>query len=265
MAVEVLSMLVLVINLDASVDRMRNMSEQLKRMDVSFSRISAVDGGKLSEKFVDSIVPPFSDVLARLDFPKKLTKGEIGCFLSHRKCWQTLLESKEEWALVLEDDVYISDRVKEYIGREDWIPEGAGFVQLNIDRKRSFCIRPRSVELDTGDTLYRIFYPYPMGAFAYIISRRTAEDALISSAKIVAPVDEFLFAFRSKFSRRHIIYTLNPAVVTVQEIPSIIGNRGEKRKKLLLARFHPKVLLFKLYVFILRCFFRKRVEIYFEN
>ncbi|WP_292455937.1 glycosyltransferase family 25 protein [Mesorhizobium sp.] len=33
-----------------------------------------------------------------------LSAGEIGCFLSHRKVWQMVAGSRDEWAFVAEDD-----------------------------------------------------------------------------------------------------------------------------------------------------------------
>lgn len=227
--------------------------------------MAGVDGRKLSNEFVESIVPPLSDISSRLEFPKELTKGEVGCFLSHRKCWQKLLESKEKWALILEDDIYISRRAKKYMTEEGWIPNDAGFVQLHIHRSGKYYVRPGVIRLDNNETLYRIFYPYPMGAQSYIISREAAEDALDSSVKITAPVDEFMFAFRSKFSRRHKIYTLTPTVVAPQDVPSTIEIEQIRstRGKPLLARIHPKVLLFKIYVLILKVLYRKWADFRF--
>ena len=38
-------------------------------------------------------------------FSPHLTLGAVGVALSQRKCWQTLLQSKHEYALILEDDI----------------------------------------------------------------------------------------------------------------------------------------------------------------
>lgn len=137
-----LIMLICVINLDRSVDRWKSVSGELQKVGVEAVRVAGVDGRKLSNEFVESIVPPLSDISSRLEFPKELTKGEVGCFLSHRKCWQKLLESKEKWALILEDDIYISRRAKKYMTGEGWIPNDAGFVQLHIHRSGKYYVRP---------------------------------------------------------------------------------------------------------------------------
>ncbi|WP_367278723.1 glycosyltransferase family 25 protein [Malikia sp.] len=35
---------------------------------------------------------------------RRLTAGELGCFLSHLRCWQLLVERDLDCALILEDD-----------------------------------------------------------------------------------------------------------------------------------------------------------------
>lgn len=40
-------------------------------------------------------------------YGKKLNSGEIGCTLSHFKCYQQLLSSPNNFTLILEDDITI--------------------------------------------------------------------------------------------------------------------------------------------------------------
>lgn len=92
-----------VINLKDSVDRREAILAEVTKhplMDVEL--VEAFDGRKLNQEEIKACfnVKKFTNRYYRN--PKG---GEIGCTLSHRICYQKLLESKEEFALILEDDV----------------------------------------------------------------------------------------------------------------------------------------------------------------
>lgn len=47
----------------------------------------------------------------RLRYAKEVRPGEIGCTLSHQKCYRRLLESKEKCVLILEDDIIVRQNI----------------------------------------------------------------------------------------------------------------------------------------------------------
>ena len=95
-----------VINLLRATERKEYMASLLKPydhlLDVRF--IEGVDGKSLSAQQVDEA---FDKELSFQRYGRKLNPGEIGCTLSHYKCYKSLLESQEEYALILEDDISI--------------------------------------------------------------------------------------------------------------------------------------------------------------
>lgn len=94
-----------VINLKRATDRKRYMEHLLSSydfLDVTF--VEAVDGLSLSE---NDLVLKFDESLAYQRYGRKLNKGEIGCTLSHYKCYQKLLKSNDSYALILEDDISV--------------------------------------------------------------------------------------------------------------------------------------------------------------
>lgn len=111
-----------VINLKDSVDRRNDVLAELSRypfMDPEV--IEAVDGRKMSSKEVET---QFDCRKFKYKWEREVKPGEIGCTLSHRKCYRKLLESEEEVVLIVEDDVYflaeektVNDIVKKMIGR----------------------------------------------------------------------------------------------------------------------------------------------------
>ena len=44
-------------------------------------------------------------------YVKEVRPGEIGCTLSHQKCYRKLVESREKYALILEDDIVIRHKI----------------------------------------------------------------------------------------------------------------------------------------------------------
>lgn len=103
------------INLKRRPDRLTNFLEHYQSSDlknVDITKFDAIDGSKLD---VTSV--PLSELaLAELQqlettgFRTKhyqLTKGAIGCYLSHVKIWENILKNNYETVLIFEDDAKI--------------------------------------------------------------------------------------------------------------------------------------------------------------
>lgn len=219
-------MLRLVINLDRSPERWQMMKNSLENLGVTAERVSACEGKKLSQDEIKALVPPLDDI-AKINCPREILPNEIGCFLSHKKCWQKLVDSEENWALILEDDIKFSSRANYYIKDTNWIPEGVDIVQLHLWGK-SWETRindKENITLKSGDELVHPIHPPALGTQAYFISKRAARDALQFSERLSCPVDNFLAGIYSRFSKLHPTYRLNPAVVTTTDLPSSIGTK----------------------------------------
>ena len=75
----------------------------MRLMGLSYRHFPAVDGKKITQADIKKAgiaqLPGFSDP----HHPRTITKGEVGCFLSHYKIW---LEAQHmDIVMVLEDDV----------------------------------------------------------------------------------------------------------------------------------------------------------------
>lgn len=234
-------MLRFVINLDRSADRLSFMTQQLDELGVSFSRISAVDGKMLSSEERRSLEPSVFS-LSRAAFPRSLSSAEVGCFLSHRKCWKAITESDEDWGLIMEDDIIFSPSATYFIKDHFWIPNGIDILQLFIvDDTWNAKVSPKKYFLKGIE--YHLSHPLkptPVGGLAYIMSRKAALHALKLSERLVAPMDEFLFSPYLQFARAFPVWRLNPAIAKHAETVSTIGNhRLDETKTSLFWRTHP--------------------------
>ncbi len=202
-------------------------------MHVDFVRVSAIDGKKMSIEEFQEWTYPRNHFESKVRFTRELTKGEVGCFLSHRMCWKMLLSSGEDRALILEDDVEISVHAANYLLTDDWIPSDVKICQLNSPKRLSLGRIGRDKKIiDRDIILVQPRHPTPVGAFAYIISREAAEEALRLSHRLPAPVDDFLFSPWFSFCKKYETWRTAPAlVVPRQGIQSDVGDRSKKTVK----------------------------------
>ncbi len=224
-------MLCFVINLDSSKERFEAVKTRLSELNVKFERISAVDGRKLSRAQREQITYPLCNKKAYIRFTRTLSPGEIGTFLSHRKCWQMLLDSQEDRAIIMEDDCVLSDRAAQYLQTDSWIPEGVDLLQLHSHLPQvKMHIRKETLSLPTGDLLIAPL-DMALGAQCYFISRKAAERAMELSQIFPAPVDDFLFTLKFEIANEFTVWRLQPSVATQSMVESDIGDRRRESQK----------------------------------
>jgi glycosyl transferase, family 25 len=83
-----------VINMNKSHARLAQMNEQMEKMAMPFQRIEAVDGKALSCVEMAKHCSQFSKEF--------VPQSVIGCALSHKKAWQTMIDNGDPYALILE-------------------------------------------------------------------------------------------------------------------------------------------------------------------
>ncbi len=93
-----------VINMDTAPDRMAHMKAELDRLGMPFIRQVGVVGARLEHPH-----PDFSDWSYKYLHGRLWAPRELGCYLSHVQCLKKFLESDADFALILEDDVTLSD------------------------------------------------------------------------------------------------------------------------------------------------------------
>lgn len=92
-----------IINLEKDKDRMTFMDDQMNMLGIKYDRVEAVDGKTY-------IGDEYDKEFAIKENGLPLKSGELGCLLSHKRCWQKFLESDDEYALIFEDDVFIKNK-----------------------------------------------------------------------------------------------------------------------------------------------------------
>ncbi len=170
----------IVINLPKRKDRLSEF-KLINDKHITYEVFNAVDGYAID---YDNLLSNGYDVYHQWIDPilkTKLTKGEVGCFLSHWKIWKKCVE-KNEPILVLEDDAIITDKFS-YDELYQRIEKGYGFVYLGWKEMRE------SVPIDN-----KFVEPvYPYWTLSYMITPECAKLLLNNHAsKHIVPVDEYL-------------------------------------------------------------------------
>lgn len=97
-----------IINLKKSLERRSYMEELLKPyqgfLEICF--IEAVNGREMSKEQLADI---WDQKTTYKTYGRYMKSGEIGCALSHRKCYEEILKQQDDMALILEDDISFQD------------------------------------------------------------------------------------------------------------------------------------------------------------
>jgi len=113
-----------VINLSDRIDRF----EKIRSLDSRVQRVNAVDTRTNNNALTDyslSLEPV--GLGAQIYF--STSRGAVGAYLSHYKCWKKILESNDEWVMIIEDDINRND-LKKFLQTDYQFTKQHDFYQL---------------------------------------------------------------------------------------------------------------------------------------
>ncbi|MBA4178039.1 MAG: glycosyl transferase [Leptothrix sp. (in: Bacteria)] len=159
-----------VINLDRAPDRLARVSAQLQRLQLPFRRLPAVDARALTAEQRAAL----DEAAYRRKHGMSPVPGELGCYLSHVAVMRAFLVSDAGFALVLEDDVLLTDSLPavlqglmRHAGRWD-------VVKLSAVHRGT---PQRCLEVAPGHRL-AVMLSRCTGSSAYLMNRRAAQAYL---------------------------------------------------------------------------------------
>lgn len=174
------------INLDRNADRLESASRELRAQGIDFERFPAVDGSVLADDERKRVLARFHARMARHN---PLTKGELGCALSHAAIWRKMIEEDVAVALVVEDDVQFSDRFGRALERvtesmDVTRPQVYLFFDGGLNRFTGSDDDPESIDHLTGARLRRVWC-----SEAYVVTLPAARNMLRANYPVVTPID----------------------------------------------------------------------------
>jgi len=159
---------ILLINLDASQDRLAFQQQQFARLGLCFKRLSAVS--------VDEITEDEYERLA-YSWERPLRRTELACFKSHRQAWKEVARQKRP-CLIVEDDVLISNKIAGILEGLDQV-RGMDHVTLENRCRKKLVSKTPIRSLPYESLLYRLYLDRT-GAAAYVLWPVGAEKLLVS-------------------------------------------------------------------------------------
>lgn len=170
-----------VISLKNEIVRRDRIKESLLENNVDFKFIDAVDlrggGGINYNKSKKN-----NTAISRL-----MTIGEVGCALSHVHCYEKIIESNDEWTLILEDDAIVSNlnddaitSISSEIKKFDIDVVILGYSKLKPEDERIYkLMEPVKVKANcNGFSLGTPWKNWTCGTVAYLINQRGAKKLL---------------------------------------------------------------------------------------
>lgn len=159
----------IIINLDRSQDRWISITENIGRLDIVATRLSAIDGVAVDRRdWVD-----FDEAAFRRKNGRIALLGEYGCYRSHLAALDLAISSDAPYTVILEDDVELDKqqlaRIKAIV---ELVPE-FDVIKLHNHRINWFVAATGGTEY--GDRIGRTVHG-PLGsAAAYIVTRLGAK------------------------------------------------------------------------------------------
>nr|WP_314267978.1 glycosyltransferase family 25 protein [uncultured Moellerella sp.] len=93
---------IFIVSLQRDIARRAAISQFLDNQGLEYEFIDAIDGAKLSDDYFNSFPSPHG---------RPSGKNALACSLSHQSVYKKIIDEGIEWALILEDDVIIDDRL----------------------------------------------------------------------------------------------------------------------------------------------------------
>uniref|UniRef100_A0A5F4VXQ9 Collagen beta(1-O)galactosyltransferase 2 n=1 Tax=Callithrix jacchus TaxID=9483 RepID=A0A5F4VXQ9_CALJA len=183
---------IFMINLKRRKDRRDRMLRTLYEQEIEVKIVEAVDGKALNTSQLKSLniemLPGYRDPYSS----RPLTRGEIGCFLSHYSVWKEVIDRELEKTLVIEDDVRFEHQFKKKLMKlmDDIDQAQLDWELIYIGRKRMQVKEPEKA-VPNVENLVEADYSY--WTLGYVISLEGAQKLVGANpfGKML-PVDEFL-------------------------------------------------------------------------
>ena len=173
------------INLKRAEDRLSSAKETFNKVGIKFELEVAVDGKELSLPNLN-----YAELKYNLLHGKKTNLGELGCYFSHLNVLKKFLDTKEDFALVCEDDIEFEEDIVEIINSA--ISSGIDFDLLRLSggsdktKEKGMPIKLKKI--------YKEFYialnfGFKSGTGCYLINRLAAKNLVERMSIMSLPID----------------------------------------------------------------------------
>ncbi|WP_267523544.1 glycosyltransferase family 25 protein [Campylobacter sp. MG1] len=202
-----------IINLEQDIEKRQKITALCESLGLNYEIIKAVYGKALSEDEIKQNTYPKEEQLKL--FKRTLSLGEIGCAMSHRLCYQKIIEQNLEDAIILEDDAVFDKNLLEFLKYKNEFPKDLELLLLGHYKQMYY---------DDGFMINSPFYKYfniqikkwnikrivggGNGTHGYYITKKGVKKLLNLMNKIYIPADWY-----TNNDRHTNLYALYPTLI----------------------------------------------------
>ncbi|HFK4479979.1 TPA: glycosyltransferase family 25 protein [Citrobacter sedlakii] len=174
-----------VISLHDQVLRKSNIKKELDLLGINFEFVDAIDCRTSSLEYLQSEYNVTKNSNASIN--RSLTRGEIGCVLSHIQCYKDISSRDSSWGLILEDDAIISrlsnDKITAMLSLADSLNTDLiilGYSKLDVTKADFFCVL-EPIKVEAKNDSFKLGHPWKewtCGTVGYLIKKNGARKIL---------------------------------------------------------------------------------------
>lgn len=211
-----------VVSLARSPERRARSSARLGELGLSFDFLDAVDGRALSEAEMKALGLEARSAF----FSHPLSRGEIGCFTSHRRLFEMAAKDSAPMRLVLEDDADVDETLPALL---DAIAALEKFDLIWL------CGGPKAKRFAEARVLtekFKLARPYESKSTTqgYVVSRAGAAKLARHCARLIDPID---IAIKRYWDYGGDVFNMMPAAcwnfADLEEVSTIDGRTNTKK------------------------------------
>ena len=196
------------INLDGRGERLGHMQRQFDRYGIPYQRIAATDVSKMSEEEFASLRAEYG----RRAHRHPMSRGQIGCLLSHQEAWRTIGAGTEPWGCVFEDDVHLAPAMAHLLAGDTLLPAEPDIIRFETTRQGVRLGRRTGTWACEDDTFSFAPITGPAwGAAAYAIKREIAQWLAGLPPWLCRPTDSLLFDKPISIADEIVTWQMSPA------------------------------------------------------
>jgi glycosyl transferase, family 25 len=177
-----------IINLNSSKERRINILHQINSMGLEAGIFGAVDGRKHDHEL-------FSKYDPKLRWRKKsksLTRGQLGCFVSHYLLWEKCVEMAEPIIILEDDAILLKENFKIFYDSLSLLSPDYECIRLT----RNFAKHHKSIFIENLNNLRIVKYTKgPMMSVGYYLTPTAAQKFLMHAKRWFLPVDIYMDRF----------------------------------------------------------------------
>lgn len=194
------------INLDRAPERLKRMTKLLQNNGVSFQRFPAIDG----KNFTDNDIAMYRE---KSKISYNLSAGDLACGESHLQVLNLIASGADEYAVVMEDDLHLSNDIAFLLNNDSWIPRSVDIIKLETVGYETKISRNKNV-VHNGRFISKLLSRHG-GTGIYIVSRKAAKYLVDEYHPGMETIDDFIFS--TKINELN-IFQMVPAVGVQDEI-----------------------------------------------